>query len=40
MPYLLYALLAVALNLEAPQAGLALLPFIPEYTIEVKHIAA
>jgi len=40
MPYLLYALLAVVLNLEAPQAGLALLPFIPEYTIEVKHIAA
>jgi hypothetical protein len=40
MTYLLYACLAVVLNLEAPQAGLALLPFIPEYTIKVEHIAA
>ena len=36
MKYVIYALIAVALNLEAPQAGLALLPFIPDYEIKVQ----
>ena len=35
MLYVLYGLLALTLNLEVPQAGLLLLPFIPEYKIEV-----
>ena len=39
MTYIVYAVLAVVLNLEAPQAGLLLLPFIPQYTIEVAEAA-
>ena len=39
MIYVLYAALAVVLNLEAPQAGLLLLPVIPEYTIELAEAA-
>ena len=39
MIYVMYAAITVALNFEAPQAGLLLLPFIPEYTIELSEAA-
>ena len=39
MIYVIYAALAVCLNLEAPQAGLLLLPVIPQNTIELSEAA-